>query len=239
MTPELEVALAEVDRVFAGHTCATDNVCLHCYPEVLAVELSRPDVPLDAEMLSSVTYESPGMVGDHDGLVRRILPQMARGMVDGTLSVFWAEQHALARGAWRTWDAREADVIRRFIDAWWLDLVFSAEPRHEVRVAFEAYVAITADLGRVLEAWPRDDVAGAHFVALSADWLRELVHGDDPLDGIHQVDEARVQLERWYVTAGAARLRDAGAEDLAADAELLALDIDERMRRLYGAHPAS
>ncbi|MEI7056959.1 hypothetical protein WBG06_14150 [Nocardioides sp. CCNWLW239] len=237
MTPELQAALADVDRVFRGRTCAADNVCLHCYPEIWAVDLSRPGALLHPEFLASVTYEAPGMVDDHDGLVRRILPQMAKAMVDGSLSLFDVEHHALARGSWRTWSKRESVAIRRFIEAWWLDLVTTREPHHGVREAFEAYATMTADLAAALGSWPRGEVATEHFVAVSKSWLWELTHGYEVLHILEAVDEANEWLRQWYAAAGAERLRDAGEPELAVDAERLALDIHERMNLLYGASP--
>ncbi|GGU31510.1 hypothetical protein [Nocardioides albus] len=237
MAQELQEALTEVDALFAGRTCATDNVCLHCYPEAWAVELSRPDTSLHSQFLESVTYKNPWSVEDHDALLRRILPQLARGMAAGTVHVAWPEQHALARGGWRSWPERESSAVRRFVEAWWHDLIVVSEPNHTVEKAFETYVAITADLAAALDSWPRGDIATAHFVALSKDWLCDLTHGNDPLDGIDQIDDAGGQLERWYMTTGAEKLRNAGELELAVDAERLALDIDERMKLLYGASP--
>lgn len=104
MSPDLSAALDEVARVFAGRTCPADTVCTHCYPPDGIVELAAPGEPIDLGDLSSVAYKSPFSVSDHDALLRRILPQLARGMADGSVHVFWPGQHALAsRSPRRIW----------------------------------------------------------------------------------------------------------------------------------------
>ena len=224
MTPDLETALAEIDRVFAGSTCDADNVCSHCYSNEARSPLALPGAPIDPEVLASWTYKSPFMVDDHAALVRRILPQMARGMADGAVHVFWAAQHALVRGDWRDWPRWQKDPIQRFIDAWWQDLVRNPEPNHSVTDAFEQYAAIVG-LEAALAAWPDDDVADAHLVAVDEWWVQDLLVDENPfgwLGDLHDKQQLVVTAQRWYLDVGVGKLRRAGAVELAEKASLLA-----------------
>jgi hypothetical protein len=85
MTPRLQRALDEVDRVFGDFTCAADNPCTHCYGDDGVPELEVSGAQIDRATLSSLAYEAPSILADHDAMVRRILPQVARGMADGTV----------------------------------------------------------------------------------------------------------------------------------------------------------
>ncbi|WP_125776431.1 hypothetical protein [Antribacter gilvus] len=239
MTPRLLAALDAVDRTFGRFTCAADNPCTHCYGDDGIPELTVPGVLLGPDLLGSLTYRTPSMFEDHAAMVRRILPQMARGLADGTVHTFWPADHCLARTRWRGWPDDQARVISEVFDAWWEDLVTAPEPLHPVSQAFATYAAVSGDLARALASWPDDDVANRHFVAVSREWLDDLIVDDDPIDVLPFESEPTVAeiMSAWYVTTGADRLRgtDGALADLAA---LLGLPYDERMSRLYGAAPA-
>jgi hypothetical protein len=240
MTPDLETALAEIDRVFAGDTCEPDNVCSHCYADEDRAALAVPGAPIDPVVLASWTYEGPYMVEDHAALVRRILPQMARGMVDGTVHVYWAAQHALVRGDWRDWPESQRGAIQRFVDAWWQDLITTAEPHHAIMDAFEQYAAVVG-LELALAAWPDDAVADAHLAAVDDWWLSTLLRDENPFRGLGDLyDEQNlvVTVQQWYLDFGVGKLQRVGAVEMAAKASLLALPSwEDRLNHVGGMQP--
>ncbi|GHH78044.1 hypothetical protein [Promicromonospora soli] len=182
MTPRLQAALDAVDHTFDGFTCAADNPCTHCYgdrDEGLP-ELTIPGTLLAPDLLDSLAYRTPSLFTDHAAMVRRILPQMARRLADGTLHTYWPEQHCLARSNWREWPTSQADAIRELIEAWWEDLVTTREPHHDIALAFATFAAVTGDLAAALASWPDDDTANRHLVTVSRGWIDDLINDEDP-----------------------------------------------------------
>ena len=180
----------------------------------------RGMTPELAAALAEIDQAFAGQICETD----RILPQMAQGMADGTVHFDWVAQHALARGDWREWPDRQRIAIRQFIDAWWQDLITTAEPRHSVTHAFELYAAIVG-LEAAVAAWPDDAVADAHLVAVDDLWLSDLVMDDSPfgwLGDLYDEQSLVVTAQRWYLNVGVVRLRRAGAVELAEKANLLA-----------------
>ncbi|WP_419707030.1 hypothetical protein [Promicromonospora sp. NFX87] len=238
MTPRLQRALDEVDRVFGDFTCAADNPCTHCYGDDGVPELEVSGAQIDRATLSSLAYEAPSILADHDAMVRRILPQVARGMADGTVHSFWneADHHCLTRCGWHGWPAPQPDVITEFVAAWWADLITTPEPHHSVTDAFITFAALTGDVGAALAAWPDHAVANRHLATASSFWLNVLVHDDEPFDLLLAGGPAPVVqvLSGWYIDVGADRLRRTD-EELADKVALLTLPVAERMSRLYGA----
>lgn len=237
MTPDLTAALAHVDRVFSGFTCRPDNVCLHCYALDDVAPLAVAGAELGTATLASLMFRSPFSVDDHAALVRRLLAQMAHGMADGSIEITWPAHHCLARGDWREWPDRQSLAVRRFVEAWWFDQVTT--PGHEA--PFDAYAAILGDLPSALASWPEHPVADRYLVGVSEGWIDELMVDCNPLWVSDDADdsEACAVLRDWYIGTAAERLVRAGATELAGAARLLALPMDERMRRFYGASPTT
>jgi hypothetical protein len=236
MTPRLQRALDDVDRLFGAFTCAADNPCTHCYGDDGVPELEVSGAQIDPVTLGSLAYESLGILQDHEAMVRRILPQLARAMADGTVHTFWADQHCLARFDWRGWPAPQPEVVTEFVAAWWADLITTPDPHHSVTDAFVTFAALTGDISAALAAWPDHPVANRHLAAASNFWLHDLVHDDDPLDLLLRDGPApAVQvMSDWYTDVGADRLRRTDDEH-ADTVALLALPLAERMSRHYGA----
>ncbi|MFE7504563.1 hypothetical protein [Promicromonospora sp. NPDC057488] len=236
MTPRLQRALDDVDRVFGAFICAADNPCTHCYGDDGVPELKVSGAQIDRATLRLLAYEAPSILADHEALVRRILPQVARGMADGTVHTYWADQHCLTRCDWRGWPAPQPEVITEFVAAWWADLITTPDPHHSITDAFATFAALSGDVGAALAAWPDHSVANHHLVTASSVWLHDLVHDDDPLylllpDGPAPVVQA---MSDWYIDVGADRLRRTD-DELAGTVALLTLPVAERMSRLYGA----
>lgn len=233
MTPELSAALAEVDRVFTGFTCRPDSVCLHCYPEDDVAALALAGAEIDGDTLVSLMHRNPESVDDHGALVRRLLPQMARGIADGSVEVSFPAHHCLARGDWREWPDSQSRTVRAFVDAWWFDRV--ATPGATSGTVFEVYAAMLGDLSAALASWPEHPIADAHLVDVSRSWLPDLVQDDNPLwlSDLVDDDECRTVLRDWYLETGVERLARAGASDLVTTVRALALPLGERLRRLY------
>lgn len=239
MTPDLQAALDEVDRVFGDSTCRPDTVCLHCYGEDDVAPLAVARSEIDADTLVSLMHRYPPSTDDHAALVRRLLPQMTCALADGSVEVLWPAHHCLARGDWHEWPLEQSQAVRRFVEAWWVDRVTT--PGNESGAPFEAYAAMLGDLPAALASWPEHPVADGYLVAASSRWLDDLLEGGNPLwisdDDVD--DEVCAALHDWYLGTAAERLARAGATELAGVARLLALPTDERLRLRYGSLPTS
>lgn len=232
MTPDLELALLEVERVFGSFTSRPDNVCLHCYAESDVAPLAVAGAPIDVSTLDSLMHRNPGSVDDHAALVRRILPQMARGLADRTLEVTWPAHHCLARGDWHAWPTEQSATVRRFVQHWWYDQVTTPQTQY---VPFTTYAAILGDLPAALATWPDHPVADTHLVTTSEDLISDLLMDENPLWLSDLDDDAAIAavLRAWYIDTAADRLARVGATHLADQARLLALPFDERIRILH------
>ncbi|MBD5787888.1 hypothetical protein IF650_17145 [Cellulosimicrobium terreum] len=238
MTPRLRAALAEIDLAFGASVCSPDNVCLHCYAEPDVAPLAVPGAVIDDSTLVSLMHKHPTSVTDHAALVRRLLPQIAHGFADGTVEATWPAQHCLARGDWREWPYEEARVVRRFVEAWWLDRVTT--PRAGSSAPFETYAAILGDLPTALASWPEHPVADAYLADASSRWVDDLIADENPLWlSDDDDDEVCAVLRRWYLDTAADRLDRFGATALAASARTLALPPDERFEIRYGPAPTT
>lgn len=184
-------------------------------------------------------FRNPHSVDDHAALVRRLLPQMARGMAEGSIEITWPAHHCLARGDWREWPVLQSRAVRQFVEAWWFDQVTT--PGHDHGAPFEAYAGAVGDLPIALASWPEHPVADRYLVDASENCIDELMIDSNPLWVSDAADDGETcaVLRDWYISAAAERLARLGATGLAESAQPLALPLDERTRRLYGSSPAT
>ncbi|GGU84783.1 hypothetical protein GCM10010275_19850 [Streptomyces litmocidini] len=127
----LDHALDHLAVVLRGMTAREDEVQCACHrggEEELA-RLKAPDVELDPDLLHR-TWTAPDW-SDHGAVLRRILPQFARALVDGLaepVSCRGEVGASFARGRRREWPAPQAAAVEEFLHAWWARALTEPEP---------------------------------------------------------------------------------------------------------------
>ncbi|MGV9274706.1 hypothetical protein [Streptomyces griseosporeus] len=231
----LSTALADIDAVFAGWASPHETGCGRCHTPEETACLRTPDTPVPPEVLSRFVFEVADHFTDHAASMRRLLPQAARAMAEGTLvGVGWGV-HGLVLVDWRSWPAEQAAAVDAFLRAWWQDALAVPEPLYPVEDVFETCATIARSVAPFLGAWAPGPAADAHLVRCARRWLDDLLSDASPFDWWYSdaEDRAVAELRAWLTGPGAARLRAAGAEDLAIRAELVALPYDERWAHPY------
>jgi hypothetical protein len=239
-SPALDAALADIDTVFNGFASPTETGCERCFLPEETAYLRTPYTRVPADLLHRFVYKVPDHFEDHAAVMRRLMPQTARAMADGSLSVGWWG-HGLTRVDWRSWPTDQADAIHTFLTAWWRQTLVTPDPPDPVRDIFECCASITGTMTPFLADWTPHPVADAHLVSCVRWWLDLLVCDDSPFstwDDDHQ-EATAVELRTWLAGHAPARLRAQGEPRLATEAELLALPYDERWAHPYWTSPAS
>ncbi|MEU8846850.1 hypothetical protein AB0C70_11575 [Streptomyces sp. NPDC048564] len=236
----LSPALADIDTVFNGFASPTETGCGRCFDPEETAYLRTPYTRVPADLLRRFVHKSPDHFEDHAAVMRRLLPQCARAMADGSLDVLWWG-HGLSRVDWRSWPTAQADALDVFLLAWWQDALVTPEPPYGIVDIFDMVTAIYGDVTAFLDGWTRHPTADAHVVQCVRRWLDDLLSDASPLsfwvgDG---EDAAVAELQSWLATHAPARLRAQGEPDLAARTELLALPHDERWAHPYWMSPSA
>ncbi|MFE8945733.1 hypothetical protein [Streptomyces sp. NPDC007856] len=150
-TPALAAALADIDTVFNGFSSPTETGCERCYAPEETAYLRTPCTGLPSELLSRFVHEVPGHFEDQPAVMRRLLPQCAHAMADGTLDdVGWAP-HGLSRVDWRSWPAEQASAVEAFVLAWWEDVLAAPEPPYSPEHVFETCASILRTITPLLD----------------------------------------------------------------------------------------
>ncbi|ELS52053.1 hypothetical protein [Streptomyces viridochromogenes] len=233
-SPALVAALADIDTVFNGFASPAETGCERCFDPEETAYLRTPYTRVPADLVRRFVYKVPGHFEDHAAVMRRLLPQAARAMADGSMDVAWWG-HGLTRVNWRTWPTDQSDAIRAFLTAWWQDALATPEPPRPITDVFDCCSAIAGTVTPFLADWIRHPVADAHLVTCARRWRTDLLADDLPLmcwsdDG---QEAAVAELQSWFARSAPARLRALGEPDLATEAELLALPYDERWAHPY------
>ncbi|MER7568199.1 hypothetical protein ABTZ93_35355 [Streptomyces sp. NPDC097941] len=190
--------------------------------------------------MSGVVFEGPGHFEDHAAVMRRLLPQTAHAMADGSLrGIGWSE-HGLSRVDWRAWPPQQAAAVEAFVHAWWDDTLTTPEPPYAVPDAFETCATILNDLVPLLDRLRARPVAEAHVVRCAKTWMYDLITDDSPFSWwYHGGDDYLVAtLQSWPAVHAPACLRARNEPDLAIRAELLALPYDARWAHPYWTSPS-
>ncbi|CAL9396500.1 hypothetical protein [Streptomyces sp. enrichment culture] len=221
-SPALVRALDGIDAVFGGFANPEESGCGYCHGRETEY-LRTPSVALPPDALSMFLYEAPGHFDDHVTVMRRLLPQGARALADGTLEAIAHSGHGLARVDWRSWPAEQSAAVEAFLHAWWQDAVTTPEPPYAVEDIFDTCVTIARTVRPFLGAWPHGTVPDAHLAHCAGVWLRALLGDTTPFRWWYDETAERglAELRAWLSGPGAARLRAQGATGLAARAELL------------------
>lgn len=230
----LAAALDGLAAVFGGMTARPDEHNCECHwgsAEELA-QLKVPDTELDLDLLGR-TWQAPDW-SDHASVLRRILPQLATALVEGSVeTLFGAEEvgRSFARGHWQQWPTVQAEAVWGFLHAWWADTLTDPDPAVP---ACEALALITEASGTLtpwLTAWETltDHPADDHLAEAVAKWEYDLLGDQLPWDSWENEEEKRTELTAWLVRNAPARLRAHGVSgQLLHRIRLLGLAGDDR-----------
>lgn len=237
----LDAALADVETVFNGFASPGETGCERCFGPEETAYLRTPYRRVPDELLARFVFKDPRHFDDHAAVLRRLLPQTARAMADGTLDGIGWGWHGLARADWRAWPAEQAAAVEAFVHAWWQDVLTAPEPSYPADAVFETCGSILRGMTALLDRWPEGCVADARLADCAAVWMEDLLVDRRPLTWWDPDDEAAAgtELRHWLSGPGAARLRARGDRDLATRAALLALPYDERWAHPYWYNASS
>lgn len=240
-SPALAAALADIDTVFNGFASPHETGCERCFRPEETARLRTPYVRVPLDVVERFVFKVPGHFADHAAVMRRLLPQTAHAMADGTLGGVGRGIHGLARVSWRTWPAEQASAVEAFVHAWWQDVLATPAPPYPVGDVFETCAMILGTLTPLLDRWEPGPVADAHLATCAASWQYELVTDRAPFSWWDPDDEPAVIAEHqaWLAEHAPARLCAAGESDLAVRAGLLALPYDERWAHPYWYSPSA
>ncbi|MDR6981143.1 hypothetical protein J2X68_007885 [Streptomyces sp. 3330] len=119
----LSAALETLSVTFHGMTAHPDEHNCECHwgsAEELSL-LKTPDVELEPDLLRR-TWKAIDWT-DHAAVLRRILPQFATSLAAGRVESESGPEEAgysFARGRWQQWPVEQAEAIREFLRAWWV-----------------------------------------------------------------------------------------------------------------------
>lgn len=240
-TAALAAALADLDTVFNGFAGPREQGCPRCHTPEETAYLRTPYTRVPPDVLRRYVFEVPDHFDDHAASMRRLLPQAAHAMADGTLDGIGWGAHGLVRADWRSWPAEQAAAIEAFLHAWWQKVLTTPEPPYPAPDVFETCGAIARRATPFLDTWPQSPAADAHLVRCADTWLYHLVVNQSPFTWWDHTSEdtAVAELCAWLSGPGAARLRAVGEDDLAIRAELPALPYDERWAHPYWYNASS
>lgn len=233
----LDAALAAVDTAFDGCASPRETGCGRCHLPEETAYLRTPHVTVPADVVRMYVYEVSDHFDDHAAAMRRLLPQAARAMADGSLEGVGWGAHGLSRVDWRSWPADQAAAVEAFVHAWWQDVLAMPEPPYPVEAVFETCASIARTVTPFLDAWADGPVADRHLAGCADEWLYHLLSDFSPFDWWYDdsKDAAVVELRTWLTRRAAPRLRAGGQPDLAVRCELLDLPYDERWAHPYWA----
>ncbi|WP_405556868.1 hypothetical protein [Streptomyces sp. NBC_01171] len=185
--------------------------------------------------MSHFLYRSPQHFADHAAAMRRLLPQCAHAMADGTLEEPGWAPHGLSRVDWRSWSDAQARAVETFVGAWWRAALGAAEPPYPVQDMFETCCSVLGEAAPLLAMWEAGPEADAHLAECVDWWMQDLLVDRWPFTWWRPDDEARArtELQTWLAGHAPERLRTRGQSDLAERARLLALPYDARWNDPY------
>ncbi|MDX3583660.1 hypothetical protein [Streptomyces europaeiscabiei] len=230
----LEAALADIDTIFDGFSSPNETGCGRCHLPEETAYLRTPYTRVPPDVLERFLFEVRDHFDDHPAAMRRLLPQGARALADGTLAarVGW-EPLGLSEVDWRRWPAEQAAAVEAFVHAWWEDNLAKARPPQPVAGVFEACVALLGTVVPLLDRWPAGPEADAHLARCVDSWIDDLLLDSPPFSRLDPDIESTVvrDLQTWLAAEAPARIEplDYG---LAVRAGVLGLPAPERWDRL-------
>ncbi|MGW1131806.1 hypothetical protein [Streptomyces griseoluteus] len=233
-TRELAAALAEIDVVFNGETIPAESGCArYCCTAEDATYLRTPNSRVPAKLLNRFLHKGAHHFTDHEAAMRRLLPQCARAMADGTLKDDGYAPHGLVQADWRSWPATQARAVETFVRAWWRAALRTHEPPYPAPDIFETTCAILDEVTGPLTDWTPTPEADTHLAAFLEQWLDDLLLSRPP--GFLREPSAATltELRTWLGERAPTRLQSLGMTDLADRTALLALPYDARWNDPY------
>jgi hypothetical protein len=240
-TPALDAALADIGTIFNGFSSPHETGCELCFGPEETAYLRTPYTRVPLELVGRFVFKHPLHFEDHAAVMRRLLPQCARAMADGSLDGVGWWHHGLSRVDWRSWPRKQAAAVEAFVLAWWYDALTAPEPPYPVADVFETCGAILRTMTPLLDRWDAHPAADAHLVRCASAWLHSLIYDDWPFTWWTRDDEAAgiAELQAWFARHAPARLRAQGEEDLAIQARLVGLPYDECWNDPYWTSPSA
>ncbi|MEW1832013.1 hypothetical protein [Streptomyces sp. NPDC088196] len=237
----LDAALADIDTVFSGFASPDETGCGSCHVPEETAYLRTPFTRVPLDVVQYYLFEVPDHFDDHPAAMRRLLPQGARAMAEGTLGSIGYGAQGLSRVDWRSWPAEQVTAIEAFLHAWWQDTLTLPEPPYDIDDTFETCATIAGTVLPFLDGWISGPVADAHLAECADTWLDDLLSDASPFARWYDdsADAGLADLRTWLTGPGAARLRAHGHPDLATRAELLTLPYDERWAHPYWTSPSA
>ncbi|MFG2817612.1 hypothetical protein [Streptomyces sp. NPDC048410] len=233
-SPELTAALAEIDVVFNGEASPGEFGCArYCCTAEDAAYLRVPGTHVPAALVSRFLYRGSHHFTDHEAAMRRLLPQCAHAMADGTLEDAGYAPHGLREADWRSWPGEQARAVEAFVRAWWRAALSTAEPPYLIPDMFETACAILGGVTGPLADWTPGPEADAHLAACVEQWLDDLMLDRRPGFLWEPSAATLTELQTWLGEQAPARLRSLGLTDLADRTALLALPYDTRWNAPY------
>ncbi|MCF3130325.1 hypothetical protein [Streptomyces olivochromogenes] len=215
----LDAALSGLATTFRGMTARPDEHNCECHwgsAEDLA-RLKEADTELDPDLLHR-TWRAIDW-SDHPAVLRRILPQFATALVDGSIEPLFGLEEAgrcFALGHWRRWPAEQAAAVEEFLAAWWVYTLTAAD----APVLGHQVLALSVEASGTLTPWLRTwetvsgPVADRRLAEAVARWERDLLGDELPWDTWEDdEEETREELTAWLVRHAPARLRAHGADE--------------------------
>ncbi|CCH19397.1 hypothetical protein [Micromonospora lupini] len=229
---QLEAALAEVAAAFRGMTAHQLESNCECHwgsAEELAL-LKTPDVPLDDDLLQRTYW-----LGDwiyHGPLLRRIMPQVTRGLVTGQVEPIGGLERNFIRGRWQEWPAAQRDAVRAFLDAWWLHVLVAPGAKVTAHEALQFLAEVSVQVTPWLTTWESlltNPTAARRLAVAVDDWMYDLSDDALPWRSEHDGTDWCPTLSLWVLRHAPRVLReqDASAERQD-DVRRLALPLDAR-----------
>ncbi|WP_042369890.1 hypothetical protein [Streptacidiphilus neutrinimicus] len=218
----LDRTLGELSDAFRGATAHPEESNCACHwggAEELAL-LKTPDVQLDPALLRRTCQAADW--SDHGAVLRRILPQLARAVVEspGESFPYWDEIGVfLSRGRWQDWPREQAAVVREFLLAFWARSLVTSDPAAQTHThthqALVLCVEASGELSPWLDIWERTEHATAdRRLAEAVDaWDYDLLVDRLPWSTWHDEDDLVAVLTAWLTRHAPARLRAHNASD--------------------------
>jgi hypothetical protein len=207
----LDAALDGLAATFRGMTAQPDEHNCPCHwgsAEDLA-QLKVPDTELDPDLLHR-TWQATDW-HDHASVLRRILPQLAAALVNGSVGPFVRMEevgHSLAHGQWQQWPAGQAAAVREFLHAWWTCTLTDPYPAVAAHEVIALCAEASATLGPWLNTWETLTVpmADLRLTEALAHWQYDLLHDQLPWWTWQDADATCAELTAWLVRHAPARL---------------------------------
>ncbi|MEU3559445.1 hypothetical protein [Kitasatospora sp. NPDC006786] len=230
----LDAALEGLALVLRGATARPEEHNCECHwgsAEELAL-LKVPGVRLDPDLLRR-TWQAPDW-SDHGSVLRRVLPQLARAVVDSRSESSRYQDEiglSLARGRWQEWPREQAAAVREFLHAFWAHSLVTPDPLAYARGTLVLCVEASGELSPWLDVWEalEHPTADRNLAEAVDAWDYDLLVDQLPWSTWHDKDAMVAVLTAWLTRHAPARLRAHNApEDLLHRLRLIGLTGPDR-----------